>query len=157
MDNIPNSERGNVLSLVINDKRHNWHSQYISGAEIRNLGNIPKDEDIFLQIKEPWTDELVLDDTSVNLARPSIEHFFSKEKPVHYKIIVNGILKVWHDRKITFIEVVGLAFDNLNATNTYTVVYDKGPHENKEGSMVDGDCVFVKDKMIFNVTETHNS
>lgn len=154
-----NEHGKHVLHLIINDKRYEWHQEYITGAEIRKLGNIPVEDEIFLSIKKPWEDEPIHDDTKVNLARPEIEHFFSKEKNCNITLIVNGRAKPWTEKKITFEQVVVLAFGTYdsNSAKVYTVTYDRGPNQNQEGSMVKGDVVFVKDKMIFNVTATDKS
>jgi hypothetical protein len=148
-----------ILELTINGKHYNWEQQYIAGSEIRELDNIPKEDEIFLAIKKPWEDELIMDETRVNLARPEIEHFFSKEKEVKVTLIVNGREKTWNQRTITFEQVVKLALGSYdgNPNKVYTVTYDRGPHENPEGAMVKGDKVFVKNKMIFNVTATDKS
>lgn len=76
-----------VLHLTINGNQYEWHQQYIIGAEIRRLGNIPSEEQIFLAVKKPWEDESITDDKQVDLARPEIEHFYSKEE--YYKIVVD--------------------------------------------------------------------
>jgi len=148
-----------ALPLTINDKMYRWHQEYITGAEIRKLGDIHIEDEIFLAVKKPWEDEPIPDDKQVNLARPEIEHFYSKDK--HYKItlIVNGRPKLWTERAITFEQVVVLAFESYdpNPNKVYTVTYDRGPRENSEGTMVKGDKVLVKDKMIFNVTCTDKS
>jgi len=68
-----------TLELIINGKKHEWAHQYISGAEVRNLGNIPKEDEVFLDIEKPWDDEPIMDDTPTDLARPGIEQFFSKK------------------------------------------------------------------------------
>jgi len=148
-----------VLYLTINGKRYEWYQEYITGAEIRKLGNIPADDEIFLAIKKPWEDEPISDDKQVNLARPEIEHFYSKEKHHNIILIVNGRPKPWAEKTINFEQVVVLAFGSFdpNPNKVYTVTYDRGPHENPEGSMVKGDKVLVKDKMIFNVTCTDKS
>ena len=156
----PNHEHGkNVLSLTINGQHFEWHQEYITGAEIRKLGNIPPEDEIFLAIKKPWDDEPIKDDTKVNLARPEIEHFHSKDKQYKIVLIVNGREKPWTEKAITFEQVVVLALGSYdpNPNKVYTVTYDRGPHQNPEGSMVKGDRVFVKDKMIFNVTATDKS
>lgn len=144
------------LKLTINKEVYEWPQQYILGAEIRKLGHIGSEELIYLAIKKPWEDELIKDDTRVNLARPEIEHFFSKKT---LTIIVNGTPKEWDKHIICFEDVVKLAFGNYdpNPNIVYTVTYDRGPKENPEGSMVKGDCVCVKAKMIFNVTRTDKS
>lgn len=148
-----------VLHLAINGKNYEWHQEYITGAEIRKLGNIPAEDEIFLAIKKPWEDEPIPDDKQVNLARPEIEHFYSKDRDFKITLIVNGRPKLWTEKTITFEQVIVLAFGTYdpNPAKVYTDIYDKGPHENPEGSMVKGDKVFVKDKMIFNVTATDKS
>jgi hypothetical protein len=74
-------------------------------------------------------------------------------------LIVNGREKEWNKRKISFEEAVILAYGNydISPNKVFTVTYDRGPHQNPEGSMVYGDIVFVKNKMIFNVTATDKS
>lgn len=148
-----------ILPLTINNKDYEWHQEYITGAEIRKLGNIPAEDEIFLAIKKPWEDEPIPDDKQVNLARPEIEHFYSKDKDFKITLMVNGRPKDWTEKKITFEQVVVLAFGSYdpNPNKVYTVTYDKGPHENSEGSIVRGEKVYVKDKMVFNATATDKS
>lgn len=157
---VQNDDHGNhVLKLTINGKHYEWRLEYILGAEIRKLGNIPAEEDIFLAIRKPWEDESITNETKVNLARPEIEHFYSKDKNQRIGIIVNGRPKPWNEKSISFEQVVILAFGvyDPDPNKVYTVTYDKGPHENPHGSMVKGDTVIVKNKMIFNVTCTDKS
>lgn len=159
MDSQNKEQRKEVLSLTINGKKYEWKQEYITGAEIRKLGSIPAEDEIFLAIKKPWEDEPIPDDKQVNLARPEIEHFYSKDKDYKITLIVNGRAKNWTEKSITFEQVVVLAFGTYdpNPDKVYTVTYDKGPHENDEGSMVRGEKVYVKNKMIFNVTATDKS
>jgi len=159
MENKEQKHGKNYLPLTINGKQYDWLQEYITGAEIRKLGGISPNEDIFLAIKKPWEDEPISDDKQVNLARPEIEHFYSKNRHSKITLIVNGRPKPWGEKSITFEQVVVLAFGTYdpNPNKVYTVTYNKGPHENPHGSMVKGDKVAVKDKMIFNVTCTDKS
>lgn len=154
-----NSFNEKQLHFKINEKQYSWPEQYITGAEVRKLGNIPNEDEIFLKIREPWIDEPVSDDTRVDLARPGIEKFFSKSKSIQVILIVNGREKQWSEERISYDQVVKLAYPNYveNGTTYYTVTYDRGPHQNPEGSMVKGVVVIVKNKMIFNVTPTDKS
>lgn len=148
-----------VLHFTLNDKRYEWHKEYITGAELRKLGNIPIEDEIFLAIKKPWKDEPIPDEKEVNLARPEVEHFYSKDKHFKVVLLVNLEEKPWNEKTITFEQVVALAYgsyDNAEGKG-YTVTYDRGPHQNPEGTMVKGERVFVKDKMIFNVKQTGKS
>ncbi len=85
-------------------------------------------------------------------------------KPEHeakkVTIVINGRPKVVTKTKLTFEEVVSLAFDGSPPTGeniVFTVTYRRGPSPKPEGSMVPGDTVKVKDRMIFNVTATDKS
>lgn len=155
-----NSE-DHVLHLIINETNYKWEQQYITGAQVRQLGSIPHSDKLFLAIKRPWEDEPISDETKIDLARPGIEKFYSNHvdefKPV--TIIVNGRPKEWKERKISYEQVVKLAFPNAvdNEATVYTVTYTNGPKQNEESSMVKGDVVFVKNRMIFNVTATNRS
>jgi len=75
------------------------------------------------------------------------------------EIIVNGRPKHWSKTLISFEEVVILAFGtyNENPNTCYTATYSRGDHNNPIGSMVKGQEVKVKRKMIFNVTATDKS
>lgn len=74
-------------------------------------------------------------------------------------IVVNGTQEVWGEKKISFRELVNIAFPATptNPDTIYTVTYSKGPDDNSQGSLVDGREVRVKEGMIFNVTQTNKS
>jgi hypothetical protein len=134
------------LHFTINGVPFVWYKQYIRGIQIRELGNIPPDDEIYLTIKGDWEDDLILDDKVVDLARPGVEHFISRPKPAGFIIIVNAREKIWKEKTISFGQVVSLAFGNYdNNPNTgYTVTYCKGPGSSEEGTMVKGSAVYVQ-------------
>ena len=74
-------------------------------------------------------------------------------------IIVNTLPKVWNEKKISYQEVIVLAFGTYidDPKIIYTVEYFKGEKEQHEGSLTKGESVNVKDGMIFNVSKTDNS
>lgn len=74
-----------------------------------------------------------------------------------FKIIVNGRPREVADHRLTYQQVVHLAFpdDQPDPNLVYTVAY-ANPH-GKDGTLVDGEDVPVKDGMIFNVTKTNRS
>jgi len=156
-----NEERGDsrTLSITVNGKKYHWSDQYITGADIRKLGAIAASDLIFLSVKKPWQDELIEDNTKVNLARPEVEHFYSERRVHEFTIIVNGSMKKWLKDQISFVEIVTLAFGQCldKPTVVYTVAYEDGPKQNPEGSMLKGQYVFVKNKMIFHATATDKS
>lgn len=75
-------------------------------------------------------------------------------------IIVNGRDKIVEKKKITYEEVIVLAFGSYdsNPNIEYTVTYSKGdnPHKPK-GILEKGESIMVKKGMIFNVTRTDKS
>jgi hypothetical protein len=81
------------------------------------------------------------------------------KKDKEFNISVNSRDKVWLEKKITFDEVVVLAFGaiSIEPNVSYTVAYKKGDNNKPEGIMVKGDEVKVKDEMRFNVTQTNRS
>jgi hypothetical protein len=147
------------LQFTINGVQFTWYKQFIRGIQIRELGKIPREDELYLDLPDGWKDDLIEDDEIVDLARPGVEHFVSRPKSAEFVIIVNGREKVWKKRQITFEEVVALAFpNNVNyESSAYTVIYSGGPKQNPKGSMVKGDTVFVTNKMNFNVTATNRS
>ena len=75
------------------------------------------------------------------------------------EIFVNGREKTVTTRKLTFAEVVALAFDPI-PSGPYvciTVTYRRGHGHKPEGSLVEGETVRIKKGMIFNVTATDKS
>jgi hypothetical protein len=147
------------LLFSINKTEYTWYKQYIRGAQIRELGKIPLEDDIFLAIEKPFEDELITDDERVDLARPGKEYFFSKEKPADFTIIVNATPKAWKENTISFDQVVILAFGAIsNRPETgYTVTNSRGWDPKSEGTMIKGSVVRVKNKMVFDVTATDKS
>ena len=79
-----------------------------------------------------------------------------EHKPV--TIIVNARKKEFSGKEITFEQVVKLAFETppYGENTMFTVTFKRG-HGDKEGSMLPGDRVKVKEGMVFNVTATDKS
>lgn len=148
------------LHFTINGVPFVWYKQYIRGGhKFRKLGKISSDDELYTDILDGWNDDFIEDDEIVDLARPGVEHFISKPKQKEFKIIVNAREKAWSQATISFVQVIVLAFgshDN-NPNKGYTVTYSKGPKSNREGSMVKGSVVDVKNNMIFDVTATDKS
>ncbi len=72
-------------------------------------------------------------------------------------IIINGRQREVTGNKITYLKVVELAFPGaqVDGTTVYTVAY-ANPH-GKDGTLVNGQEVPVKERMVFNVTKTNRS
>ena len=75
------------------------------------------------------------------------------------ELIVNGRERTWEKKKISYEEVIELAFgkEPKHPDLIYTVTYLHGPKENPDGTLTKGKSVFVKNKMIFNAKPTVKS
>jgi hypothetical protein len=78
-----------------------------------------------------------------------------KEREKDVTIIVDGSPHTWPKGKITYAQVVGLAYPQ-NPDRTYSVMYERGQN-NKEGVLPPGGSVEVKEGMVFHVTDTSES
>lgn len=74
-----------------------------------------------------------------------------------YSIIVNGRRREISDHKLSYLQVIQLAYPGEHPSErvVFTVTYSN-PH-GKDGSMVDGNMVVVKNEEIFNVRKTDKS
>ena len=83
----------------------------------------------------------------------------SKEHGRGTEIVVNAEPHLVHEDRLTFEQVVRLAFADAVFSDqvVYTVTYKRGPHQNPEGSLVAGESVFIKKGMIFNAKRTDKS
>ena len=145
------------LHFTVNGIHYTWYKQFICGTEIRELGNIPREDDLYLNLPDGWEDDVIEDDEIVDLARPGVEHFISNPKIQGVEIIVNQSRKKYDKPEIDFEEVVRLANGSYDPDRGYTVKYSDGPKENPKGLMSKGSKVFVKHNMNFNVRSTHQS
>lgn len=145
------------LKFSINNQPFTSYKQFITGLEIRELGNIPSDEALYLDLQGKWEDDLITNEEIVDLARDGVEKFVSKK--VSFCLFVNAEEFVWQSPTISFEEVVNLAYGkyNPNPAEAYTVKYKDGLQPTPTGKMSKGSIVQVKDKMKFNVTETGQS
>ena len=79
------------------------------------------------------------------------------ERKKHVTIIVNARPHTVEKGKICFDKVVALSGLPGGKDVTFTVTYRRGEGHKPEGSLIEGECVEVKEGMIFNVTRTDKS
>lgn len=120
----------NVLLLTINGKEYTWDKEYITGIEIKQLAEIAPSDELFLSIKKPWDDELIGNDTRVNLARPGIESFYSKK--VEYKFFVDKQEYKTSSEKLTVRQILVDFAKKAEATNTLAEKQQGTFHEYKD-------------------------
>jgi hypothetical protein len=145
------------LAFFVNDQ---WEIVTRSGqtvASLRGLFELGDDADLLRDYESP-RDELLEDDDNVRfvdgpvfITRPATEHKVT--------LIVNARPREWAARRISYEQVVPLAFNPVRTEPfiLYTVMYSRGPKANPEGELVAGGSVLVKNRMVFLVTETDRS
>ena len=130
----------------------------ITATEILIAADLdPEDYRLEQKFKGGKTLELEPNQT-VDLRASGVEHFESILSSAT-QIIVNGREKLVTDKRLTFIELINLAFDSppQGSNICFTVTYRNGPKKKPEGTIVEGDSIKVKRGMIFNVTATDKS
>ncbi len=127
-----------------------------TGHSLKRLLGLPDDAELFRDFDFP-NDQRIRDEEVVLFTDGPVFTSRSKPSPKEIKIIVNGREKVVTGKKISYAQVVRLAFDAVDPETIYTVTFKKGPPANPEGSMVEGDEVKIDCGMIFNVTATRKS
>ena len=147
------------FQIIIDKQNFTWSEQFITGAQLKTLGGIDPEDEVYLEKHGSQEDELIADEAIVDLSKPGAEQFFSKKKEKEVALIVNGSPKKWDKKMIKFEEVIILAYGTYidKPTMVYTVAYEDGPKQNPEGSMTKGSVVFVQNKMIFHATATDKS
>jgi multiubiquitin len=76
-----------------------------------------------------------------------------------FTIIVNARKKEVAAKELSFDQVVALAFSPVptGPNVMFTITYRHGPKENRDGSLLEGGTVEIKNEMVFNVTQTDKS
>lgn len=146
------------LKFTIDGVERETDRQYLTEMEIKRIGCVPLDYQVFLFIEGPYEDELIEEGTRVNLARPGKEIFISKPKPI-YTLIVNAQAKSWLKPTISFEQIVVLAFGVMSdeSMKAYTVAYSNGTKSKPKGIMSKADVVSIQNDMKFDVSATDKS
>jgi Multiubiquitin len=126
-----------------------------TGVALYVLGKIGPHQELFREVGGDHEDEPVPNDHAPIRLRKD-EHFYSQRD---FHIIVNARPKVVPERVLSFDQIVKLAFENppSGPNIMFTITYRHGPPQNPEGSLLEGQSVWIKDKMVFNVTPTDKS
>ena len=145
--------------LTLDDRQLAWGKPAIKGAELYSLAKVEKDDVVFLKVRGD-EDRLIEPNELIDLTLPGIEHFITNPKPATmFEIVVNGCPHAVKDRKVTFEQVVELAFPDYqpNPNVVFSMTYrhaDSKPHAGELGA---GGVVEVKKGTVFNVTRTDKS
>lgn len=64
------------LEYRLQEEKFLWDKPFITGLELREIGGLAADDEIWLKIPKPYSDELVKDESRIDLTRPEIEQFY---------------------------------------------------------------------------------
>ncbi len=145
-----------LFRLFVDGREFNWGTPRITGRTLKILAGIaPDTHDVLFQ--GPNGNELIEDKEFINLDRPGTEHFVTAG--ICLTVIVNADPQEVHKRRLSFQEVVRLAFPDASfAQNVaWTVTYSRGPIQNPKGDMVDGQTLVLKEGMVIHVRNTDQS
>jgi len=130
-----------------------------TGQDLYRLANAPPHAALYREVDGAAPDQLVANSPDAIPLRDR-ERFHLGEPPQRgYVIVVNARKKNVEQGKLSFMQVVALAFDPVpdGPYWVFTVSYRNGPPSNPEGSMTESEFVRIKNGMIFNVTATDRS
>lgn len=158
MENVAPTESLERHHLVrIHIDRTEYHSPNpTTGAALYVLGSVEPGKTLFEEVGGDREDRII-DNTGSETHIHTDEHFYSGE--LEFKIIVNARERIVHTERVTFDEMVLLAF-NPRPTGpniVFTITYDRGPHANPEGTLPENRTVKVKNGMVFDVIQTDKS
>ena len=90
--------------------------------------------------REDQPDKVIEDEDDVRLAGHGVEKFKTRPAKIHVKIIVNGREKEWTKKRISFAELVAIAYPvPPNGQNSvYTITFHQGPPHHPEGTLTEG-------------------
>lgn len=152
-------KKGNShYKIKIDGEKHILEAPVVTGRMLKELADVdPISFDVWLEVRGQGDDLLVANNEEVRLDEPGVEKFYTAECSI--TVIINGRPREANKRVLSFAEIVNLAFPDANdAPNTiYTMVYKNGPDENPQGSLVEGQTITIKNRMIINVTKTDKS
>lgn len=105
------------LKFKIEGEEFKTFDQYMTGAELKKLGNIPLDVNLYLKVQKPYVDELIENDKVVNIARREIEKFFVKDL---YEFTFNGDKFKSYKKIVSGKEIFSLVgIENINCFILY--------------------------------------
>lgn len=156
-----NPEKKKSYKFHINgSKPFLWQEPIINESDIRRIGGIPDDEDIYIDLPGKWRESLIKRGENVDLSKPGTEKFISRKVGHEYEctIFINSISFKYDQQKISYEKVASLAYgNNYDPLRVYSMAYCEGPSENVEGVMSKGKEVYVTNGMQFDVAVSHQS
>lgn len=152
---FPAHQGHKTYHFKVDGRNFESRNQIISGLEIRQTAGLPADAELYVDMPHGWQDHFVSCDDRIDLGMPGVEKFITLGKKT--VIFVNGTPYDYHKEKVTYEQIVELAYIPGHGSLGYIVKYSNGPRQNPSGLMSPGTEVYVRNKMDFNVKSTHQS
>lgn len=151
-------ESDRLYKLTLDGREIDWGKPAISGRILYRLAEVGNGLALFLEVRD-GTDKLIEPHDLIDLSQRGIEHVITAARPVPtFTIIVNARPRVVTGARVTFEEIVQIAFPNGQAPNfTYSMTYRKAASTPHSGELGAGGLVEIKEGTIFNVTQTVQS
>lgn len=143
--------------FFLDERAFDWGASQISGGTIKRLAGVPSETtDVWLDIAG-GADRVIEDKEMVDLASPGTERFITRQIKITIK--VNSRPREVDRRVLAYWDVVKLAYPEAVPSDQiiYSIDYAAGPRQNPEGSLVEGQFVYIKEGMKFYVTPTDKS
>lgn len=147
------------FKLTMDGDQLKWGKPVISGAVLHKLAEPGEDEGVFFEVRG-GEDRLIEPSELIDLNMPGVERFITAPKgATTYEIRVNSRPRTVDNRRVTFEQVVQLAFPGQHAPNVeFSMTYRHAASKPQAGELGAGGSVEVKrNGTIFNVTRTVQS
>lgn len=147
------------LKIKVDNEQYEVEECFMTPLEIMGVAGINSDRFYLKEIRKGNVEVSYKDDVEHKIAITKASCFVSCEREEIKCVIVNAREKAWSNERISFDDVVKLAYGEVstNPNVIYTINYKRGVPSKPEGIMVKGEVIYVKNKMIFNVTQTNRS
>lgn len=146
------------FKLTLNADQLAWGKPAITGAALYKLAGAGEDDAVFLEV--PGGQDRLIEPTElIDLMAPGIERFITAKRPPRaFEIIVNSRRRTVPGPKVTFEQIVQLAFPGPHEANvSFSMTYNHAASTPHKGELGAGGSVEVKNGTVFNVTRTVQS
>jgi hypothetical protein len=144
------------LAYFVNDRAEITTNPDQTGKTVRELFDLAPDATLVRDFESP-DDMPIGPNHRANFRDGPV--FVARPAKTEFTVIVNGRPRRVENRKLTFDEVIALAYENPPRGEfiCYTITYRGGVCTKSEGMLVEGESVEIKEGMVFNVTLTDKS
>ncbi len=147
------------FKLTLRDRQLEWGKPVLSATILYNLAKPGEGEAVFLEVRG-GQDRVIEPTELIDLTAPGIERFIVAPRPVlKYEITINGRAHILNAPRVTFEQIVKLAFPEPPGPNIeFSMTYRHAASKPHAGDLYAGGAVEVKPKgTVFNVTPTDKS